>query len=81
MQTTPVLSVNGFLDAGGVKNMIQSKKYLKGSKDLWDFLLDGVTHHEFTLCALGGLIDHLSRLMVCAFFSVIFFGYNSMQFS
>ncbi|KAJ8442394.1 hypothetical protein Cgig2_018650 [Carnegiea gigantea] len=64
VQTTPVLPVNGFLDAGEVKNMIQSKKYFKGSEDLWNFLLDGVTHHEFTLCALGGLIDHLSRLML-----------------
>lgn len=60
-----MLPVNGFLSAAEAKDVIQSKKYFKDSRDLWDHLLDGVTNHEFTLCALGGLIDYLSRLMVC----------------
>ncbi|KNA19440.1 hypothetical protein SOVF_061540 [Spinacia oleracea] len=64
VQITPMLPVNGFLAASEVKDVIQSKKYFKDSGDLWDHLLDGVTTHEFTLCALGGLIDHLSRLML-----------------
>ncbi|GMH18025.1 hypothetical protein Nepgr_019866 [Nepenthes gracilis] len=64
LQTTPVLPVNGFLDSREVKNMIEAKGYFKGSGNLWHHLLDSVTHHEFTLCALGGLINHLSRLML-----------------
>ncbi|XP_057247149.1 DNA mismatch repair protein MSH7 isoform X2 [Beta vulgaris subsp. vulgaris] len=64
VQITPVLPVNGFLSAAEAKDVIQSKKYFKDSRDLWDHLLDGVTNHEFTLCALGGLIDYLSRLML-----------------
>ncbi|XP_021723674.1 DNA mismatch repair protein MSH7-like [Chenopodium quinoa] len=64
VQITPMLPVNGFLEAAEVKAVIQTKKYFKDSGNLWDHLLDGVTNHEFTLCALGGLIDHLSRLML-----------------
>ena len=66
VQLTPTFPVNGFPGDIGVKDVIQSKKYFKNSCDLWDHLLDGVTNHEVTLCALGGLIDHLSRLMVCS---------------
>ncbi|CAO2822828.1 unnamed protein product [Amaranthus hypochondriacus] len=64
VRLTPTLPVNGFPGDIGVKDVIQSKKYFKNSCDLWDHLLDGVTNHEVTLCALGGLIDHLSRLML-----------------
>ncbi|XP_021741550.1 DNA mismatch repair protein MSH7-like [Chenopodium quinoa] len=64
VQITPMLPVNGFLEAAEVKAVIQTKKYFKNSGNLWDHLLDGVTNHEFTLRALGGLIDHLSRLML-----------------
>ncbi|GAB4839197.1 DNA mismatch repair protein msh7 [Ancistrocladus abbreviatus] len=64
VQMTPVLPVNGFPESTDVKNVIQAKGYFKGSSDLWNNLNDGVAHHEFTLCALGGLVDHLCRLML-----------------
>ncbi|KAL2929255.1 DNA mismatch repair protein MSH7 [Bienertia sinuspersici] len=62
VQLTPMLP--GFQGIVEVKDLIQSKKYFKDSQALWENLLDGVTHHEFTLGALGGLIDYLSRLML-----------------
>lgn len=47
-----------------VRNVIQLKRYFKGSGNKWDQALEGVMHHDLALCALGGLISHLSRLMV-----------------
>lgn len=47
-----------------VRNVIQLKGYFKGSGNKWDQALEGVMHHDLALCALGGLISHLSRLMV-----------------
>ncbi|KAI7978953.1 DNA mismatch repair protein MSH7 [Camellia lanceoleosa] len=38
--------------------------YFKGSSNTWDHTFDGVMQHDLGLCALGGLISHLSRLML-----------------
>ncbi|KAL9242372.1 hypothetical protein vseg_016380 [Gypsophila vaccaria] len=62
VQLTSVLHVNGVLDAAEVQSMIQSKKYFK-CVNLLDSLPDDAKH-ERSLCALGGLITHLSRMML-----------------
>ncbi|GER26266.1 DNA mismatch repair protein MutS [Striga asiatica] len=56
--------VDAFPEALEVRNTIQSNKYFNGSCDTWYDILDGVMHHDLALPALGGLIGHLSRLML-----------------
>lgn len=63
-QLSSALSVTDFLDASEVRNMIQSNGYFKGSPNSYLNALDGVKHHDVALSALGGLVSHLSRLMV-----------------
>lgn len=64
LQLSPVQPLTDFVDASEVKNLIKSKRYFKGSCDFLEYTLDGVMHHDLALCALGGLIGHLSRLKV-----------------
>ncbi|XP_075661192.1 DNA mismatch repair protein MSH7 [Castanea sativa] len=63
-QTSPVQPITDFLDASEVRNLIHLKGYFKGSSNMWENLLEGAMHHDIALCALGGLISHLSRLML-----------------
>ncbi|XP_059638111.1 DNA mismatch repair protein MSH7 [Cornus florida] len=63
-QLTPMQPATDFVDASEVRNLIQSKGYFKKSCSAWNNALDGVMHHDLALCALGGLISHLSRLML-----------------
>lgn len=63
MQLNPMLPGTVFVDASEVKKMIQSNEYFKGSSNSLDSELD-VMHNDLALCALGGLIGHLSRLML-----------------
>jgi hypothetical protein len=65
LQLSPVLPGTDFVDASEVKNLIQSKDYFKWSTNPWNHALDSIMHQDISLCALGGLIGHLSRLMVC----------------
>ncbi|KAK6151778.1 hypothetical protein DH2020_014413 [Rehmannia glutinosa] len=53
-----------FGEALEVRNIIQSNRYFNGSCDSWHHILDGVVHRDLALCALGGVISHLSRLML-----------------
>lgn len=53
-----------FSDASEVKNFIQLKGYFQGSHGWCDHVLGGIAHHDLALQALGGLANHLSRLMV-----------------
>lgn len=62
-QLTPA---NAFGEAMEVINSIESNRYFSGSSDSWHSVLDGVAHHDLALCALGGLINHLARLLVNA---------------
>ncbi|XP_024029834.1 DNA mismatch repair protein MSH7 [Morus notabilis] len=64
VQLTPLQPITDFADASEVRNLIQLKKYFKGSSSLWNHALDNETHHDVTLSALGGLVTHLSRLML-----------------
>lgn len=59
-QLTPAQPATDFLDALEVRNLIQLKGYFKGSCNTFE----GVMHNDLALCALGGLISHISRLMV-----------------
>ncbi|KAH8505280.1 hypothetical protein H0E87_012505 [Populus deltoides] len=63
LQLSPVLPGTDFVDASEVKNLIQSKDYFKWSTNPWNHALDSIMHQDISLCALGGLIGHLSRLM------------------
>ncbi|XP_042481954.1 DNA mismatch repair protein MSH7 [Macadamia integrifolia] len=51
------------VDASEVRKLIHSKGYFRGSSNPWEYVLDGVRHHDLVLCALGELVSHLSRLM------------------
>ncbi|XP_031269580.1 DNA mismatch repair protein MSH7 isoform X2 [Pistacia vera] len=64
VQLTPAMPTTDFVDASEVKNLIQSKGYFKGSSAPWNSALDCVMQHDISLSALGGLISHLSRLML-----------------
>ncbi|KAJ6407101.1 hypothetical protein OIU84_010586 [Salix udensis] len=63
LQLSPVLPGTDFVDASEVRNLIQSKDYFKRSTNPWNCALDSIMHRDLSLCALGGLIGHLSRLM------------------
>ncbi|KAJ9688472.1 hypothetical protein PVL29_014237 [Vitis rotundifolia] len=62
LKLTPLPLCTDFVDASKVRNLIHLKGYFKGSGNSWDHALDGVMHHDLALCALGGLLGHLSRL-------------------
>ncbi|KAK3439228.1 hypothetical protein EUGRSUZ_C03861 [Eucalyptus grandis] len=64
VQLTPMMPVAGFPNSSDVMNLIQSKDYFKRSSSLSNCALDGVGRHDVALSALGGLIDHMSRLML-----------------
>ncbi|KAL6496595.1 Mismatch repair protein msh3 [Orobanche gracilis] len=53
-----------FGEALEVSNTIQSNGYFSRSCDSLHHILDGVMHRDLVICALGGLVDHLSRLML-----------------
>lgn len=53
-----------FLDSSEVMKLASSKGYFKGSSKPWFSAIDGFVNCDLVLCALGGLITHLSRLMV-----------------
>ncbi|PIN11346.1 Mismatch repair ATPase MSH6 (MutS family) [Handroanthus impetiginosus] len=60
-QLNPVDVFGGALE---VRHLIESSKYFTGCSDSWNYILDGVVHCDLALCALGELINHLSRLML-----------------
>ncbi|KAK4391641.1 DNA mismatch repair protein MSH7 [Sesamum angolense] len=53
-----------FGEALKVRNIIESNRYFSGSSDSWHHIPDGAMLGDLELCALGGLISHLSRLML-----------------
>ncbi|KAM0829156.1 hypothetical protein ACQ4PT_067060 [Festuca glaucescens] len=63
MQLTP-LSGADFSDASQIKMLVHSKGYFKASTDSWLSALDYSVNQEAVICALGGLIGHLTRLML-----------------
>ncbi|KAL6848057.1 hypothetical protein ACP4OV_022185 [Aristida adscensionis] len=63
MQLTP-LSTMDFSDASQIRALVQSKGYFKASTDSWLSALDYSVNRDAVICALGGLIGHLTRLML-----------------
>ncbi|KAL0345263.1 UNVERIFIED_CONTAM: DNA mismatch repair protein MSH7 [Sesamum radiatum] len=53
-----------FGEALEVRNIIDSNRYFSGSSGSWHHIRDGAMLGDLELCALGGLISHLSRLML-----------------
>ncbi|XP_072964211.1 DNA mismatch repair protein MSH7 isoform X1 [Typha angustifolia] len=67
MQLTPTHASTDFLDAAEVQKLnqlVHSKVYFRASTDSWSSALDYVVNRDIAVCALGGLIHHLSRLML-----------------
>ena len=63
MQLTP-LSGTDFSDASQIRMLVHSKGYFKASTGSWLSALDYSVNQDAVICALGGLIGHLTRLMV-----------------
>lgn len=63
LQLTPVQSLTDVVTSE-VSNLVHLKGYFKGSSNSLDHALNKVIHRETTMCALGGLVNHLARLMV-----------------
>lgn len=64
LKLTPVPPCTDFVGASEVRNLIHSKGYFKDSGNSWDHAFDGIMCQDLALCALGGLLGHLSRLKV-----------------
>ncbi|KAK2645736.1 hypothetical protein Ddye_020931 [Dipteronia dyeriana] len=64
LQLTPAVPATDFVDSSEVKRLVQLKGYFNSSSSAWNNALDGVMLCDVALCALGGLISHLSRLML-----------------
>ncbi|XP_020249887.1 DNA mismatch repair protein MSH7 isoform X2 [Asparagus officinalis] len=62
MQLTPVMPSANFLGPEEVRNLIHSKRFFTGSSSSWTSAFDCATYYDLTICALGGLLEHLSRL-------------------
>ncbi|KFK39755.1 hypothetical protein AALP_AA3G283400 [Arabis alpina] len=62
VQLSPISQAMGDTDACGVRNMIESNGYFRGSSESWNSAVDGLSACDITLSALGELINHLSRL-------------------
>lgn len=65
LELTPAMAVTDFLDASEVKKLVQLNGYFNGSSSPWSKALENAMQHDSAFSALGGLISHLSRLMVC----------------
>lgn len=64
VQLNPLPQQMGDADACGVRNMIESSGYFRGSSESWKSAVDGLTESGIALSALGELVNHLSRLKV-----------------
>ncbi|TVU21505.1 hypothetical protein EJB05_31144, partial [Eragrostis curvula] len=62
-QLSPLSTID-FSDASQIRMLIHSKGYFKASKDSWLSALDSSINQDAAVCALGGLIGHLTRLML-----------------
>ncbi|XP_054791375.1 DNA mismatch repair protein MSH7-like [Prosopis cineraria] len=63
LQLTPVQSLTDLISPE-VTDLVRLNGYFKRSSDSLDHALSKVNHPETTMCALGGLINHLTRLML-----------------
>ncbi|KAI9128946.1 hypothetical protein K1719_000429 [Acacia pycnantha] len=63
LQLTPVQSLTD-LTSPEVTDLVRFNGYFKRSSNTLDHVLNKVNHPESTMCALGGMINHLTRLML-----------------
>uniref|UniRef100_A0A804MYX5 DNA mismatch repair proteins mutS family domain-containing protein n=1 Tax=Zea mays TaxID=4577 RepID=A0A804MYX5_MAIZE len=63
MQLTPLSGID-FSDAAQIRNLIHSKGFFNASTESWLSALDCTMNQDVVICALGGLIGHLTRLML-----------------
>ncbi|KAJ1282281.1 hypothetical protein BS78_03G039800 [Paspalum vaginatum] len=63
MQLTPISGID-FSDASQIQMLIHSKGYFSSSAESWVSALDRAVNRDAVICALGGLIGHLTRLML-----------------
>ncbi|KAG9459293.1 hypothetical protein H6P81_003801 [Aristolochia fimbriata] len=64
VQLSPVTPGTDFMDQASVRELIQTKRYFRGSSISWASVFGDVDHNDLTLSALGALLVHLSRLML-----------------
>ncbi|CAA7045758.1 unnamed protein product [Microthlaspi erraticum] len=62
VQLSPVPQVMEDTNASGVRNVIESNRYFRGSSESWNSAVDGLSDCDIALSALGELINHLTRL-------------------
>ncbi|ESQ37177.1 hypothetical protein EUTSA_v10002887mg, partial [Eutrema salsugineum] len=62
VQLSPLPQVMGDTDACGVRKVIESNGYFRGSSESWNSAVDALAECDIALSALGELINHLSRL-------------------
>ncbi|TKW13813.1 hypothetical protein SEVIR_5G125400v4 [Setaria viridis] len=63
MQLTPLPGID-FSDVSQIRMLIHSKEYFTASAESWLSALDCALNRDAIICALGGLIGHLTRLML-----------------
>uniref|UniRef100_A0A0D9UXJ9 DNA mismatch repair proteins mutS family domain-containing protein n=1 Tax=Leersia perrieri TaxID=77586 RepID=A0A0D9UXJ9_9ORYZ len=63
MQLTPLYGLD-FSDASEIQMLVNSRGYFKASTTSWLSALDSSVNKDSVICALGGLISHLTRLML-----------------
>ncbi|CAL4978244.1 unnamed protein product [Urochloa decumbens] len=63
MQLTPLPGID-FSDVSQIQMLIQSKGYFTASAESWLSALDCTLNRDAIILALGGLIGHLTRLML-----------------
>ncbi|CAO2193940.1 unnamed protein product [Urochloa humidicola] len=63
MQLTPLPGID-FSDVSQIQKLIHSKEYFTASAESWLSAFDCTLNRDAIICALGGLIGHLTRLML-----------------
>lgn len=63
MQLTPLYGLY-FSDVSEIQTLIDSRGYFKASTSSWLSALNSSVNKDAVICALGGLVSHLTRLMV-----------------
>lgn len=63
MQLTPLYGLY-FSDVSEIQTLIDSRGYFKASTSSWLSALNSSVNKDAVICALGGLVSHLTRLML-----------------
>ncbi|KAF0916096.1 hypothetical protein E2562_000705 [Oryza meyeriana var. granulata] len=63
MQLTPLYGID-FSEASEIQMLVHSRGYFKAPTSSWLSALESSANKDAVICALGGLISHLTRLML-----------------